>query len=106
MKIIALSGSLRKNSFNTGLIRSAIELKQNSIEIEYFDIKDIPLYNADLDGQHRPLSVTELSAKITEADGILLAVPEYNYSYTAALKNVLTGYQELHLCRYSLNRWQ
>jgi len=87
MKIIALSGSLRKNSFNTGLIRSAIELKQNSLEIEYFDIKDIPLYNADLDGQNRPLAVTELSAKITESDGILLAVPEYNYSYTAALKN-------------------
>jgi chromate reductase len=87
MKIIALSGSLRKNSFNTGLIRSAIELKQDSVEIEYFDIKDIPLYNADLDGQYRPQSVTELSAKITDADGILLAVPEYNYSFTAALKN-------------------
>jgi len=88
MKILALSGSLRKKSFNTGLIRSAIELKQNSIEIEYFDIKDILLYNADLDGPDRPKAVLELSKKVEEADGILLAVPEYNYSFTAALKNV------------------
>lgn len=87
MKIIAISGSLRKNSFNTGLIRSAIELKQGSIDIEYFDIKDIPLYNSDIDGENKPQSVLELSKKVSEADGILIAVPEYNYSFTAALKN-------------------
>ncbi len=88
MKIIAISGSLRKNSYNTGLIRSAIELKQDSIEIEYFDIKDIPLYNADIDGKEKPYAVIELTKKVADADGILIAVPEYNYSYTAALKNV------------------
>lgn len=87
MKIIAISGSLRKGSFNTGLIRAAIELKQDTIDIEYLDIKDIPLYNADIDGDNKPLSVDELSKKVTEADGILISVPEYNYSYTAALKN-------------------
>jgi chromate reductase len=87
MKIIAISGSLRKNSFNTGLIRSAIELKQDSIDIEYFDIKDIPLYNADIDGQYKPKAVLELAKKVAEADGLLISVPEYNYSFTAALKN-------------------
>lgn len=87
MKIIAISGSLRKNSYNTGLIRSAIELKQESLDIEYFDIKDIPLYNADIDGQDKPKAVLELAKKVAEADGVLIAVPEYNYSFTAALKN-------------------
>jgi chromate reductase len=87
MKIIAISGSLRKNSYNTGLIRSAIELKQESLDIEYFDIKDIPLYNADIDGQDKPKAVLELAKKVEEADGILISVPEYNYSFTAALKN-------------------
>lgn len=88
MKILAISGSLRKNSFNTGLIRAAKELKPANMEIEYFDIKDIPLYNQDLDGNEKPEAVLELSKKVEAADGILLAVPEYNYSFTAALKNV------------------
>ena len=88
MKIIAISGSLRKNSFNTGLIRAAIELKPADMEIEYFDIKDIPLYNQDIDGNEKPESVLELTKRLVKSDGILLAVPEYNYSYTAALKNV------------------
>ena len=88
MKIIAISGSLRKNSFNTGLIRAAKELKPAGMEIEYFDIKDIPLYNQDIDGNDKPGAVIELGKKVDEADGILLSVPEYNYSFTAALKNV------------------
>lgn len=89
MNIIAISGSLRKSSFNTGLIRAAMELKPERMNIEYFEIKDIPLYNQDLDGNNKPEAVIELSQKIVEADGILLAVPEYNYSFTAALKNTL-----------------
>lgn len=87
MKIIAISGSLRKNSFNTGLIRAANKLKPANMEIEYFDIKDIPLYNQDLDGKDKPKAVLELSKKVEKAEGIILAVPEYNYSFTAALKN-------------------
>lgn len=89
MKIIALSGSLRKKSYNTGLIRAAQDLKPENMDIEYFDIKGIPLYDEDIKENGIPEKVIELGEKIRNADGILLAVPEYNYSFTAALKNAI-----------------
>ncbi|KAM7472651.1 hypothetical protein LguiA_010834 [Lonicera macranthoides] len=93
IKVAAICGSLRKGSFNHGLIRSAIELCKGPIsgmEIEYVDIAPLPMLNTDLEvnGTYPP-AVEVFRQKILEADSILFASPEYNYSVTAPLKNAI-----------------
>ncbi|KAG7563828.1 NADPH-dependent FMN reductase-like [Arabidopsis suecica] len=84
IRVAALSGSLRKTSFNTGLLRAAIDLTKESvpgIQIEYIDISPLPLINTDLEvnGTYPPV-VEAFRQKILEADSILFASPEYNFS--------------------------
>ncbi|XP_010425572.1 PREDICTED: NADPH:quinone oxidoreductase-like [Camelina sativa] len=93
IRVAALSGSLRKYSFSTGLLRAAIDLTRETvpgIEIEYIDISLLPLLNTDLeiDGTYPPV-IESFRQKILEADSILFACPEYNYSVSAPLKNAL-----------------
>ncbi|XP_014500207.1 NADPH:quinone oxidoreductase-like [Vigna radiata var. radiata] len=93
IKVVALSGSLRKGSYNTALIRSGIELSKGEvegIEIEYVDISDLPFLNTDLekDGSY-PSEVEAFRQKIAAADSVLFASPEYNYSVTGPLKNAI-----------------
>ncbi|XP_047182070.1 NADPH:quinone oxidoreductase-like [Vigna umbellata] len=93
IKVVALSGSLRKGSYNTALIRSGIELSKGEvegIEIEYIDISDLPFLNTDLekDGSY-PSEVEAFRQKIVAADSVLFASPEYNYSVTGPLKNAI-----------------
>uniref|UniRef100_A0A5B7ANE9 NAD(P)H dehydrogenase (quinone) n=1 Tax=Davidia involucrata TaxID=16924 RepID=A0A5B7ANE9_DAVIN len=93
IKVAALCGSLRKGSFNRGLLRSAIQLCNdsiNGIQIEYVDIAPLPMLNTDLekDGTYPPV-VEAFRQKILEADSVLFASPEYNYSVTAPLKNAI-----------------
>jgi chromate reductase, NAD(P)H dehydrogenase (quinone) len=89
IKVLAFSGSLRKNSFNSGLLRAAEELKPGNMEIEIFDIGGIPLYSDDLKQEGIPDKVKLLAEKISSADGLLIAVPEYNYSISGVLKNAI-----------------
>src|SRR6266545_4367510 len=89
IKILGIAGSLRKKSFNKGLLRAAAELKPDNMEIEIFDIKDIPSYNSDLEPDNVPEPVKELKKKIAESDGLLIATPEYNYSIPGVLKNAI-----------------
>ncbi|RVW36362.1 NADPH:quinone oxidoreductase [Vitis vinifera] len=91
IKVAALCGSLRKASFNRGLIRSAIKISKeaiNGMEIEYVDIAPLPMLNTDLevDGTYPP-AVEAFRRKILEADSILFASPEYNYSVTEMVGN-------------------
>ncbi|CAL9106082.1 unnamed protein product [Musa acuminata var. zebrina] len=93
VKVAALCGSLRKASMNRGLIRSAIQLCDESIEgmtIEYVDIAPLPFVNTDLevDGTF-PEPVEAFRQTIRGADAILFASPEYNYSFTGPLKNAI-----------------
>ncbi|KAJ3687991.1 hypothetical protein LUZ61_017155 [Rhynchospora tenuis] len=93
LKIAGISGSLRKGSYNRGLIRSAIEICNESIkgvEVEHVDITPLPLLNTDLevDGKF-PAPVEEFRQKIASADAILFASPEYNYSIAGPLKNAV-----------------
>ncbi|XP_058107852.1 NADPH:quinone oxidoreductase [Magnolia sinica] len=93
IKVAALCGSLRKSSCNRGLLRSAIQLSRDSIkgmQIDYVDIEPLPLLNTDLEvnGTYPPV-VEAFRRKILEADSILFASPEYNYSVTAPLKNAI-----------------
>ncbi|XP_021297257.1 NADPH:quinone oxidoreductase [Herrania umbratica] len=93
IKVAALCGSLRKGSYNRGLLRTALEISKESIngmQIEYIDISPLPMLNTDLevDGKYPP-AVEAFRQKILEADSILFASPEYNYSVTGPLKNAI-----------------
>ncbi|THG08419.1 hypothetical protein TEA_015077 [Camellia sinensis var. sinensis] len=90
IRVAALCGSLRKGSFNRGLLRSAIQICNesiNGIKIEYIEIAPLPMLNTDLEvnGTFPPV-VEAFRQKIREADSVLFASPEYNYSVTDNLE--------------------
>lgn len=86
-KIIAISGSLRKASFNTAALRAAQEVAPAGVSIEIADISDLPMYNDDVREKGLPESVARLRKQIAEADAVLFATPEYNYAVSSPLKN-------------------
>ena len=88
LKILGFAGSLRTGSYNKLLLRSAGEMLHNDAILEIFDLADIPLYNQDIE-MNMPLKVKEFKSKIREADAILIATPEYNYSVPGVLKNAI-----------------
>ena len=85
-KYVGICGSLRKNSRNMGMLRCASEVMPEGTALEVLDITEIPLYREEMP---KPDSVKHLAEKVREADGLVLAVAEYNYSYAPALKNAL-----------------
>lgn len=87
--VIAMAGSLRKKSYNRGLIRAAIEVAPAGTTIEPVEIGNLPHYDADLEGANSPQPVQELRAQVAAADALLIATPEYNYSVPGVLKNAL-----------------
>jgi len=92
MRILALSGSLRRKSFNTALAYAARELAPDGVEIEVYDgLGLIPHYDQDLDHEdvETPESVADLRRRIEEADALLVITPEYNGSITGVLKNAI-----------------
>ena len=92
MRILAVSGSLRAESFNTSLLRAAAEAAPEGVEVELFDptgIADLPLYAEDLDDGVVPESVGRLREQWADADAILFATPEYNGSVPGGLKNAV-----------------
>ena len=92
MKILALSGSLRRESFNTALAYAARELAPDGVEVEVYDgLGLIPHYDQDLDHEdvETPESVADLRRRIEEADALLVITPEYNGSITGVLKNAI-----------------
>jgi chromate reductase len=89
LKILGIAGSLRRGSFNAAALRAAQELAPAGMTIDIFDIAAIPLYNEDVKAQGFPPVVADLRARIKAADGLLLATPEYNYSTSGVMKNVI-----------------
>ena len=90
MKVLGISGSLRAKSFNTATLRAAAELAPAAgVTIDIADISAIPLYNDDNRGADFPASVEDLSNRIRDADAVLIATPEYNYSIPGVLKNAI-----------------
>ena len=89
-QILGLSGSLRKGSFNAGLLRAARDLAPEGTEIQIGSILDVPLYNADEEAAHGlPASVQRLQAQLQAADGLLLVTPEYNNGIPGVFKNAI-----------------
>jgi len=89
LNVVALSGSLREKSYNTALLREAVRLAPAGMTIDIASIRDIPLYDADLEARAFPAAVDALSDKVTQADALLIATPEYNFSIPGVLKNVI-----------------
>jgi chromate reductase len=90
MKILGISGSLRRGSHNTALLRAAASALPSGVELEVYDgLADLPHYDADLDVDPAPEAVARLREAIEEADGVLIATPEFNGSIPGALKNAL-----------------
>ncbi|MDE2021426.1 MAG: NAD(P)H-dependent oxidoreductase [Patescibacteria group bacterium] len=88
MKIVALSGSLRKDSYNTMLVRALQSLAPADMEIELTGIGGLPLYNGDLEAAY-PEAAQILKNSMNSADGIIIATPEYNRSIPGVLKNAI-----------------
>ena len=92
IQLVGISGSLRKGSYNTMLLKAALQLLPTDVSMEIISIEDIPLYNADLDlpaAKQRPKTVEHFRKMLTDADGILISSPEYNYSIPGGLKNAI-----------------
>ena len=88
--VLGISGSLRRASWNTGLLRAAAALLPEDMTLEVFDIAALPMYNQDLDVPDAlPEPARLLKERIAAADALLLATPEYNGSTTGALKNAI-----------------
>ena len=89
LKILGISGSLRRASFNTAALRACAELMPAGMTMTYARIDDIPLFNQDVFDAGLPEPAKRFRAEVAAADGLLIASPEYNFSLSAALKNAI-----------------
>jgi chromate reductase len=89
IKVLGLSGSFRKGSFNTLLLKAAQEVVPAGMSIEIYDYTDIPLYNDDVRVAGYPPPVQKFRAAIAASDAVLFASPEFNYSVSGVLKNAI-----------------
>lgn len=88
MKIAYLVGSLAVDSLNRKLADALVELAPEGVDLVEISIKDLPLYNRDLESEF-PQVALDVKAQIAEADGVVLLTPEHNRSFSAALHNAL-----------------
>jgi chromate reductase len=89
MKILGISGSLRKASYNTSLLRAAVSLVPDGVDVLLADISEIPVYNEDVRALGFPAAVEKFREDIRAADALLFVTPEYNYSVPGVLKNAI-----------------
>ncbi len=90
MQIIGISGSLRKDSFNTALLRAGTQLAPESVELQVTGVHGIPLFNADEESAHGlPEAVVALKEQIAASDALILATPEYNNGIPGVFKNAI-----------------
>jgi len=91
MRVLGISGSLRRDSHNTSLLRHAGELfEAEGAQFELYDgLKDIPPYDQDDDVEDGPEAVARLRAAVADADVVFFTTPEYNYSIPGVLKNAI-----------------
>ena len=88
--LLGIAGSLREGSYNRGLLRAARELLPPRADLQVYDaLGEIPPYNEDVRLASEPDVVRDLKARVREADGLIFATPEYNYSVPGVLKNAI-----------------
>lgn len=89
INILAIAGSLRKGSYNRALIRAAQKLAPEGMSITIHDLDAIPLYDGDVEAAGDPPGVAAFKQAIAEADGLLIATPEYNHGVPGVMKNAI-----------------
>jgi chromate reductase len=89
LKVLGICGSLRKASFNMAALRACGELLPAGMSLRITSIADIPMYNQDVFDAGLPDPVKRFRTEVAEADGLLIASPEYNFSVSGALKNAI-----------------
>lgn len=87
--IFALSGSFRKGSFNTALLKALVAAAPQDVKIDIGSIRELPLYDFDVEVANFPKSATDLKEGLMNAQGLLLVTPEYNNSVPGVLKNAI-----------------
>ena len=88
-RLLGISGSLRANSTNSAVLKALATRLGEYAELQLFALNDIPLYNSDLEEDTLPEAVRALKDAISQADGLILCSPEYNYGASGVLKNAL-----------------
>jgi len=89
LHIVAFAGSLRRGSYNRALVRAAGALAPEGMTVEPIEIDALPFYNADVEARGDPATVAVFKAALREADGILIATPEYNDGIPGVLTNAI-----------------
>ena len=89
MKLLGVSGSLRKQSYNSGALRAISSVLPAGVTLEIADIAQLPFFNTDVEQVGLPETVKKFRAEVAAADALIFAVPEYNFSLTGALKSAL-----------------
>jgi len=89
VRLIGMSGSLRSGSYSNAVLETLGEMFAGRADLEIYDLRPIPLYDQDFEGDRRPEPVKRLLAAIAESDGLVLCAPEFNHSIPGVLKNAL-----------------
>ncbi len=89
IRLIGMSGSLRSGSYSNAVLETLREKFSGRADISIYDLRPIPLYNQDFEGEKRPEPVKDLLSAIAESDGLVLCAPEFNHSIPGVLKNAL-----------------
>jgi chromate reductase len=89
IEVAALVGSLRRQSFNRGLLRAAMLVRPDNMHLYEVPIRELPYFNEDLEQGGNPSSVREFRSQLERADALLICTPEYSYSIPGVLKNAL-----------------
>jgi chromate reductase len=89
MEIVGISGSLRAGSYNAALLRAAGDVAPEGARVEIASIREIPLYDADVEARGIPEGVRVLKDRIAASDGLLIVSPEYNNSFPGVMKNAI-----------------
>ena len=87
--VVGFAGSLRRGSYNRALLRAATETAPPTLHIVIHELDGIPLYNGDIEAAGVPAGVVQLRDAIRQADGLLIATPEYNHGVPGVLKNAI-----------------
>lgn len=89
LSIVGIPGSLREGSYNRALLETSADVAPEGMRIEIIDLDPIPMYDADVEAEGDPEPVAELKRRIDNADGVLIATPEYQHGIPGVLKNAL-----------------
>jgi chromate reductase len=95
LKVLGISGSLRKASYNSAALRACADLMPEGMKLTIATIGDLPMYNQDVFDAGIPAPVRRFEAELREADGVLIASPEYNFSVPPVLKNAIDWVSKL-----------